>query len=100
MRSTLPSFSSKLISRQHSRHAVCYEQDSAQCFLCVVYDFRICRPDLRVDLEPLSEAVSGSRCLRADLGAGYFHGRNGGRRENLRGIFGSMEKSIAGICRR
>ena len=40
---------------------------------------RLLRADLRVDLDPLPEALPGARGLRPDPGARHLHGRNGGR---------------------
>src|SRR5262249_28541381 len=40
---------------------------------------RLRRPDLRIGLEPLSQALSGARGLRADPGPRDLHGRHGDR---------------------
>ena len=47
--------------------------------LRAVRGVRIRRPHLRVDLEPLPQALSRSRRLRADAGARTLHGRHGAR---------------------
>src|SRR5712664_3160971 len=60
-----------------------------------VHRIRVCRAHLRVDLEPLPEALSRPRGLRADAGAGAVHGRDGDRVVALQPVVGRLEKSAA-----
>src|SRR3970040_717009 len=56
------------------------------------------RPDLRIDLEPLPQAVPRPRRLRADAGARDLHGRHGARRLAGEPAVGAADRPASRLC--
>src|SRR5262245_20062908 len=68
------------------------EPRSPQRVFPAVHGVRVRGPDLRIDLEPLPQALSRPRGARADSGAGAVHGRNGDRLLALQPLVPRLEE--------